>query len=59
MDRFEKIEISLGDPKTRGEIMEALQLIARDIDSGCYSGIVGWSDVSWSIKRSDDESEDE
>lgn len=59
MDRFENIEIDLGDPKSRDEIVEVLELIAKDIDSGCYSGIVGWSDVSWSIKRSDDESEDE
>lgn len=55
MTKFESIEIDIGDPKDRTEIAEGLRTIANDIERGCYSGIAGWSDVSWSLKLSDEE----
>lgn len=46
------IEIELGSVKTMDEVAEALETIARDIrHEQAYSGIVGWSDVSWSLEK--------
>lgn len=53
-----QVNIFLGDPKTRQEVAEGLRVIANDIERGCYSGIAGWSDVSWNIDLSDDEDEE-
>lgn len=50
-EKFKSIEIDLGEPKDRFEIAEALRLIAQKIESDYNSGIVGWSDVSWSVER--------
>ena len=41
------------------EVAEALRLLANDIEDGKYSGIVGWSDVSWSIDLSEEEYDEE
>ena len=48
--KFESIEINLGDPKTRQEVADGLRCIADQIEFGAYSGIAGWSDVSWALK---------
>lgn len=50
-EKFESIEIDLGEPKDRFEIAEALRLIAKEIERDYTAGIVGWSDVSWSVER--------
>lgn len=60
MKRYiENIDISLGDKKEDFEVVEALRLIANDIEDGKCSGIVGWSDVSWSIDFSEEEYDEE
>ena len=48
---IKNIEIDLGDPKIMDEVAEALETIAKQIRNGYYSGIVGWSDVSWSLEE--------
>lgn len=46
------IEIDLGSMKTMDEVAEALETIAKDIRyKDACSGIVGWSDVSWSLEK--------
>lgn len=57
--KISQVNIFLGDPKTRDEVVEGLRVIANDIERGCYSGIAGWSDVSWNIDLSDEEDEEE
>lgn len=57
--KISQVNIFLGDPKTRQEVVEGLRVIANDIERGCYSGIAGWSDVSWNIDLSDEEDEEE
>lgn len=60
MKRYIKnININLGSDKKDFEVAEALRLLANDIEDGNYSGIVGWSDVSWSIDLSDNEYDEE
>lgn len=57
--KFKQVNIFLGDEKTRSEVVEALRIIANDIERGCYSGIAGWSDVSWNIDLGEENEEDE
>ena len=60
MKRYiENININLGSDKKDFEVAEALRLLANDIEDGKYSGIVGWSDVSWSIDLSEEEYDEE
>ena len=60
MKRYiESIDINLGDKKENFDVAEALRLIANDIEDGKYSGIVGWSDVSWSVDLSEEEYDEE
>ena len=47
--KFSKIEINLGDSKDRMEVVDGLRCIADQIEFGAYSGIAGWSDVSWNL----------
>lgn len=58
MRKFESIEINLGDPKDRQEVADGLRCIADQIEFGAYSGIAGWSDVSWALKLDEDEKVD-
>lgn len=53
--KIKQINIFLGDEKTRSDVAEALRVIANDIDRGCYSGIAGWSDVSWNMDLGDED----
>lgn len=48
------IGIDLGEPKTEEDVAIALQEIAKQINNGSYSGIVGWSDVSWAMEEQED-----
>ena len=58
--KISQINIFLGDEKERSEVAAALRVIADDIDRGCYSGIAGWSDVSWNMDLGEeDEKENE
>lgn len=58
--KISQINIFLGDEKTRQEVVDALRIIANDIERGCFSGIAGWSDVSWNMDFGEkDEDEDE
>lgn len=60
MKRYiENININLGSDKKDFEVAEALRLLANDIEDGSCSGIVGWSDVSWSVDLSDNEYDEE
>jgi len=60
MKRYiENININLGSDKKDFELAEALRLLANDIEDGKYSGIVGWSDVSWSVDLSEEEYDEE
>ena len=60
MKRYiENININLGSDKKDYEVAEALRLLADDIECDKYYGIVGWSDVSWSIDLSDNEYDEE
>lgn len=60
MKRYiENININLGCDKKDYEVAEALRLLADDIEDGKYSGIVGWSDVSWSVDLSENEYDEE
>jgi len=52
--KIKTIEIEVGEPKTRIDLAEGLRVIAADIESGFYSGIAGWSDVSWNITCEDE-----
>lgn len=52
---IKNIEINLGEPKTMDEMAEALESMANQIRNGYYSGIVGWSDISWSLEDEDEE----
>ena len=56
---IENININLGSDKKDFEVAEALRLLANDIEDGKYSGIVGWSDIGWSIDLSDNEYDEE
>lgn len=56
---IKNITINLNSNKTDFEVAEALRILADDIEGGSCSGIVGWSDVSWSLDYSDDEYDDE
>lgn len=58
MHKIESIEINLGESKTRTELSDALRILANDIENGYYSGIIGWSDISWKVGLSEDK-EDE
>lgn len=52
--KYKEIEIDLGDSKRPDEVAMALRDIAEKVENGYYSGIVGWSDVSWSVKIDED-----
>lgn len=56
---IENININLCSDKKDYEVAEALRLLADDIEKGSCSGIVGWSDVSWSLDYSENEYDDE
>lgn len=58
MKKISEITINIGDEKTRTEVAEGLRVIANDIERGCWSGIAGWSDVSWSIKQGNETEEE-
>lgn len=57
--KIAQINIDLGDEKTRTELVEGLRIIANDIERGCYSGIAGWSDVSWDIELGEESEEED
>jgi len=57
--KISQINISIGDEKERSEVAAALRVIADDIDRGCYSGIAGWSDVSWNMDLGEEDEEEE
>ena len=59
MKKISQINIFLGDEKTRSETADALRVIADDIDRGCFSGIAGWSDVSWNVDLGEEDEENE
>lgn len=56
---IDEIEINLTEDKTPCEIAEALRIIASGIEEGYTSGIVGWSDISWSIGTHEKEDSNE
>ena len=57
--KISQINIFLGDEKERSEVAAALRVIADDIDRGCFSGIAGWSDVSWNMDLGEEDEEEE
>ena len=57
--KIKQINIFLGDEKTRQEVVDGLRVIANDLERGCYSGIAGWSDVSWNIDLGEEDEEEE
>lgn len=52
---IETIEINLNSDKKDFEVAEALRILADDIEMGKTAGIVGWSDISWSLNYSENE----
>ena len=57
--KISAIEINLGDEKERQEVADGLRVIAQQIENGAYSGIAGWSDVSWKITLGDESVDNE
>ena len=56
---IDEIEINLNSDKTPCEVADALRIIARGIEEGYTSGIVGWSDISWNVGTHEKDDDDE
>lgn len=59
--KYEKvvsIEINCDEARDPSSFAEGLRIIARDIDAGYCSGIVGWSDMVWNLVYEDNEEKD-
>ena len=52
---IEEIEINLNGNIKDFELAEALRILADNIESGCVSGLIGWSDIGWYLTLSDEE----